>query len=102
MASLREDPKSRARVFREQLPNDEESPDRALSFQALIRSSNSEQDAATLVVELYESAAAGDWGWSLHDTLMLLSAIDLNPRLKKKLRFRLFEIRARTSLNIHL
>lgn len=65
------------------LPTDEESPERALAFRKLMSHSRDSGDAAWLVRETYRLAAIGLWGGSLHDLQMLVTAIELNPRIMR-------------------
>jgi hypothetical protein len=76
-----------AELFLKDLPEDEDSPNRALAFRSLIDKSRTCPESFDTARELYRVAASGEWHLaSLHDINMVLVALELNPDLNKAVR----------------
>lgn len=76
-----------AQEFLARLPADEETPNRALQFRAMVAASKESSEARSLVKSIYRMAGSEDWPCSsLHDVSMLIYSLSDNPDLLPEVR----------------
>lgn len=89
----------RAIQFLQQLPADEEGPERATSFQELILRSRTSQPDREIARAVYQLAASGDWAPGLADVSMLIYALPQNPGLIRQVRHDVERVLARNQVS---